>query len=43
MNYESRVVCFIDILGFETHIKNTLLDDGKDNHHNIKKITDGSL
>lgn len=28
MNYEERVVCFIDILGFKGHVSNTIKPDG---------------
>jgi hypothetical protein len=38
IRYENRVVCFIDILGFEKVINKTLLPDGKDDPAKIKLI-----
>lgn len=35
MNYEERICCFIDILGFRNHISQTITDTGKDE---VKKI-----
>ncbi len=35
MEYEDRIVCFMDILGFKAHVKKT---DTKDNKENIKNI-----
>jgi hypothetical protein len=40
MRYEDRVVCFLDILGFADHIKDTILQDGSDNKEYIKNIAD---
>ncbi|MYY44358.1 MULTISPECIES: hypothetical protein [Weeksellaceae] len=45
MNYETRICCFIDILGFRKHIDDTLNDDDSDNIEkieSIKKILDMS-
>ena len=38
MNYEKRICCFIDILGFKNHINQTLNDEGEDNIKKIEKI-----
>ena len=40
MRYEDRVVCFLDILGFASHIRETILQDGSDDEDRIKNITD---
>lgn len=45
MNYETRICCFIDILGFRKHIDDTINADGSDNVEkieSIKKILDMS-
>ena len=38
MNYEKRICCFIDILGFKKHIDETITETGEDNIKNIKSI-----
>ncbi len=38
MNYENRVCCFIDILGFKNHIDETITKSGEDNIKKIKSI-----
>lgn len=38
MHYEDRVVCFIDILGFKNHIKQTINKDGTDNTIGIQNL-----
>jgi hypothetical protein len=38
MNYEKRICCFIDILGFKKHINQTVNIDGEDDIKKIKKI-----
>ncbi len=37
MNYENRICCFIDILGFQEHVNETINDD-EDNVKKIKSI-----
>lgn len=34
MNYEDRIVCFLDILGFKSHIAETINEDDKECKHN---------
>lgn len=36
--YETRVVCFLDILGFRDHVQKTLRQDGSDDEDAIKSI-----
>lgn len=44
MNYEDRIVCFLDILGFGSHIARSIdLVDGSDNTGKIKKIADAFM
>jgi hypothetical protein len=38
MKYQNRIVCFLDILGFKGHIKNTLTSSGEDDLPNIENI-----
>jgi hypothetical protein len=38
MNYEKRICCFIDILGFRQHIEETVDELGKDKIEKIEKI-----
>lgn len=38
MQYEKRICCFIDILGFKNHINQTINDNGEDNIEKIIKI-----
>lgn len=38
MNYEDRIVCFLDILGFSTHVKASVNKDGTDNLQKIKTL-----
>ena len=38
MNYEYRICCFIDILGFKSHIDSTVDDSGNDVEDKIKSI-----
>ncbi len=38
MSYEERICCFIDILGFKKHIKETISETGDDNIKKIKSI-----
>jgi hypothetical protein len=38
MNYEKRVCCFIDILGFKQHLSETINPDGTDNIDKINSI-----
>ena len=38
MNYETRICCFIDILGFRQHIEQTIDQEGNDNVEKINKI-----
>lgn len=38
MNYEKRVCCFIDILGFKKHIEETVTESGEDSIEKIKSI-----
>ncbi|WP_026451440.1 hypothetical protein [Aequorivita capsosiphonis] len=43
MNYEYRICCFIDILGFSNHINSTIDEDEKDvveKINNIKRVID---
>ena len=40
MRYEDRVVCFLDILGFADHIRDTIRKDGSDHEDHIKNIAD---
>ncbi len=39
MEYELRITCFIDILGFQNHIDSTINKNLTDNNKNIKKIS----
>lgn len=41
VNYEDRVVCFLDILGFSTHIRRSIDTDGSDDAKKIKQIARG--
>jgi len=43
MNYETRVVCFIDILGFQNIINKTIERDGADNAANISALSEALL
>lgn len=38
MNYENRICCFIDILGFKQHLKQTINENGEDNIVKIRSI-----
>ncbi|WP_295211338.1 hypothetical protein [uncultured Chryseobacterium sp.] len=38
MNYEKRICCFIDILGFRNHIKDTIQETNEDNLEKIESI-----
>lgn len=38
MNYENRICCFIDILGFKKHLDQTVDENGEDNIQKIKSI-----
>ncbi|REE07626.1 hypothetical protein DFQ09_1176 [Winogradskyella pacifica] len=38
MNYENRICCFIDILGFKQHLNQTINSAGEDNIEKIKSI-----
>lgn len=38
MNYEKRICCFIDILGFRQHINETIEESGEDNIEKIESI-----
>jgi len=40
MNYEDRIICFIDFLGFKKHINSSINNDGFDIHEQIEKIND---
>lgn len=40
MNYEKRICCFIDILGFKKHIDETITETGDDNIKKIKSVAD---
>lgn len=40
MQYEDRVVCFLDVLGFKEHIRGTQLPDGSDDEHRIGVIAE---
>lgn len=43
MNYENRVLCFVDILGFRSQIQQTLDKEGKDVGSSIGNIADAIL
>ncbi len=43
MNYEDRVLCFVDILGFRSQIKETLDTQGQGLPAKIKNITDAFM
>lgn len=38
MNYENRIVCFLDILGFQELINNTIHKNGTDNTDEIDDL-----
>jgi len=38
MNYENRVVCFIDIMGFSELVSSTVDKSGNDNQDNLKRV-----
>lgn len=38
MEYKKRIVCFLDILGFQNHINDTIKSDGADNASKIESI-----
>jgi len=38
MEYEDRIVCFLDILGFKEHINRTVVGDSTQRQENIKRI-----
>ena len=38
MEYQDRIVCFLDILGFTDHIDKTIAQNGEDNLNNIDNI-----
>lgn len=38
MRYEERVVCFLDVLGFAGHIRQTVRSDGSDNESRIATV-----
>ena len=38
MRYEDRIVCFLDILGFADHIRDTIRQDGSEDEDRIKNI-----
>ncbi len=38
MEYQDRIVCFLDILGFKKHISETVASNGDDNVSNINNI-----
>ncbi|WP_139423188.1 hypothetical protein [Chryseobacterium mulctrae] len=38
MNYENRICCFIDILGFKQHINETITSTGEDDLNKIRSI-----
>lgn len=38
MNYQDRIVCFLDILGFKKHISDSLNKDGSDNSQKIDDL-----
>lgn len=38
MNYEDRIVCFLDILGFRAHILSTITSDGNDSSKGIEHL-----
>lgn len=38
MEYQDRIVCFLDILGFEGHIDKTISQNGEDNLKNIDNL-----
>ena len=38
MKYQDRIVCFLDMLGFKSHIDKTITQNGKDNIDNIDNI-----
>ena len=40
MNYTDRIVCFLDVLGFREHIRNTVNRDGSDNVDLISLIVE---
>jgi len=40
MNYENRIVCFLDILGFQKLINSTVNGGNKDNIDEIKKLSE---
>jgi hypothetical protein len=40
MNYEDRVVCFLDILGFGGHIACSIQQDGSDANEKIRELSD---
>lgn len=40
MNYEDRIVCFLDILGFKNHISTSINADGTDNSTQLDKLID---
>ena len=43
MNYEDRVVCFLDVLGFQYHIERTVNKDGSDVEQNIDNLAQAFL
>ncbi|HEX9803916.1 MAG TPA: hypothetical protein VGB35_11695, partial [Gammaproteobacteria bacterium] len=40
MNYQDRVVCFLDILGFSSHIARSIEQDGSDAVEKIRELSD---
>jgi len=38
VNYETRIICFLDILGFKELINSTIQDNGEDNEKNIGNL-----
>ena len=43
MNYEDRVLCFVDILGFRSEIQQTFDKQGQDVASRIKNLADAFL
>lgn len=40
MNYQDRIVCFIDILGFSSHISGSIRTDGSDATEKVKELSE---
>lgn len=40
MQYEDRIICYLDILGFSDHIRHTVNGDGSDNETNIAAVAE---